>query len=406
MKSKNLYIMVSLLVVALLSGSFIKQESTEEAKKNKELIKFSHQFHINEAEVDCASCHTSAAESRMLKDKLLPTKEDCASCHDVDDEENCNLCHYEDVYEPLVQPAFKIIFDHKFHLSEQKVECETCHAGLNEVDYGFESAGVFPSMETCASCHSSQSIATNACEACHTETVNLFPEDHKIADFRRAHKFNAEDADANCIMCHDQNFCEDCHVSTIAIDETNSAKDFYVPYSPYNYKDGLKRQTIQLAHELNYRYTHGIDAVGKASECQTCHQTETFCVECHNSELGDFNIEGVMPKTHLIPNFTTIGVGSGGGEHAVLAQRDIESCQSCHDVEGADPNCITCHIDNDGVKGTNPKTHPIGFMQDVSGDWCVSDDSMCYSCHITANATTGVPGIGFCGYCHGSNPGL
>ena len=63
------------------------------------------------------------------------------------------------------------------------------------------------------------------------------------------------------------------------------------------------------------------------------------------------------------PDFTTIGVGTGGGEHATLARRDIERCISCHDVQGADPTCITCHLDSDGIKGTNPKTHPAGFMK-------------------------------------------
>lgn len=61
-------------------------------------------------------------------------------------------------------------------------------------------------------------------------------------------------------------------------------------------------------------------------------------------------------------NFKTLGVGSGGGDHATLAKRDIERCMSCHDVNGADPTCITCHFDADGIKGTNPKTHPVGFM--------------------------------------------
>ena len=112
-----------------------------------------------------------------------------------------------------------------------------------------------------------------------------------------------------------------------------------------------------------------------------------------------------MPKTHLVPNFTTLGVGSGGGEHAVLAERDIETCASCHDVEIGDPVCITCHVDNDGVKGTNPKTHPDGFMENVHGDWHEDDGSVCFTCHITASASTGQPGVNFCGYCHDNNPG-
>jgi hypothetical protein len=99
----------------------------------------------------------------------------------------------------------------------------------------------------------------------------------------------------------------------------------------------------------------------------------------------------------------TLSVGSGGGDHATLAKRDIESCASCHDAEGADPVCITCHFDNDGIKGTNPKTHKKGAMSDLGyGDWHTDQGSVCYSCHADANARpSGVSGTQFCGYCHG-----
>ena len=90
---------------------------------------------------------------------------------------------------------------------------------------------------------------------------------------------------------------------------------------------------------------------------------ETFCVECHQSENEDFAFGGIVPASHLKTTFKTIGVGSGGGDHATLAKRDIERCMACHDVNGADPTCITCHFDADGIKGTNPKTHPARLYE-------------------------------------------
>ena len=96
-----------------------------------------------------------------------------------------------------------------------------------------------------------------------------------------------------------------------------------------------------------------------------------------------------------------IGVGSGGGDHARLARRDIERCAACHDVQGADPNCILCHTDPDGIEGTNPKTHAINFMNDSNGDWHDDPGSVCYNCHTDPNAYPGGnPNIGFCAYCH------
>jgi len=109
-----------------------------------------------------------------------------------------------------------------------------------------------------------------------------------------------------------------------------------------------------------------------------------------------------MPKTHLAANFKTIGVNTGGGLHADLARKDIESCEACHSGSGADPVCIRCHFDNDGVKGTNPKTHESGFMHDDHGIWHNTMGAVCFRCHTDANARpNGTPGTGFCGYCHG-----
>jgi hypothetical protein len=83
-----------------------------------------------------------------------------------------------------------------------------------------------------------------------------------------------------------------------------------------------------------------------------------------------------------------------------MAHRDIESCISCHDVQGADPTCISCHLDNDGIKGTNAKTHPANFMMDEHGDWHDNEGSICFNCH-TVILSTAQSGNGFCGYCHG-----
>lgn len=389
-------------MTAVLFLAFTFKGGGEGAKSNKDIIKFSHSLHSEVT--DCATCHEGVVESTKLSDRLLPEKPVCATCHDVDDDENCDMCHYEDVYEPLVQTKSALIFDHSFHAGEKEMECQECHKGFEEVDYSFEASQKTPPMDKCFQCHNDISVASNACESCHISTVNLIPENHQTVSFFKNHKFSAEGTDANCEMCHSNNFCESCHVSTNEIDEKNYADDFYAPYSPHNYIDGTKQQQLSRVHEINYRFTHGIDAKGKSTECQTCHEVETFCAECHNPEgSGDYALGGVVPLSHTVQNFVTIGVGTGGGEHAILARRDIEACASCHDVQGADPNCILCHTDNDGIKGTNPKTHDANFMRSDEGYWHESDGAVCYNCHTSSSASTGIAGIGFCGYCHGSN---
>lgn len=400
MKLTYVYTFILVAAVAfLLVSAFSVTQKKIPAAGNEEVIKFSHQLHADL--VDCASCHQGVTESKSLKDRIFPNHDNCEMCHDVSDADQCMTCHYEDRYEPLIKKKAELIFDHSFHIVDQKMECVSCHKGFDKADYSFQVKQPHPIMEDCYSCHGETKIATNSCEACHISTANLIPQSHKSVSFMKTHKFSASAFDANCVMCHDNNSCEDCHVATTMITEKNIGNDFYMPYSPGNYIDGVKQQKISRVHDLNYRFTHGIDAKGKTADCQSCHQIETFCSSCHQSDNYDFALSGILPSSHLKPNFFTIGAGTGGGEHAILARRDIERCASCHDLNGNDPSCITCHLDSDGIKGTNPKTHASGFMRSVRGDWHDSEGSLCFNCHTSAKPFSPA-GVGFCGYCHGA----
>ncbi len=350
MKIKYYYSILTIIIIGFLTfTAFTNSEQSEsKKKKNDSVIKFSHSLHSELT--DCASCHSGVSEATSLSMRMLPTKQDCATCHDVEDENNCNQCHYKDVFEPLIQKEASessLIFNHKFHIDEQKLECSNCHKGITEVDYSFKAKQPKPIMEDCYTCHNDNAQASNTCESCHISTANLIPQTHKMVDFISSHKYLANQSNANCVMCHTQNInsCETCHIGTSKLTEKNTANDFYQPYSPSNSVDGPKQQQINRVHDLNYRFTHGIDYKSKKLDCQTCHEIDQFCSECHDSRNSDFSMEGVVPTSHLTPNFVMIGRGSGGGEHATLARRDIETCISCHDVQGQDPTCITCHTE-------------------------------------------------------------
>ncbi len=395
---KNLYITFFTISITLLMIVAFSGEQTDPVKSNKDLIKFSHTLHSDL--VECADCHSSVAESISLTDRLLPNHDNCVDCHEVDNDDECSTCHIDDNYEPLIQKKSELIYNHKIH-SVQGMQCIDCHKGLDKVDYSFESAEVSPPMEMCSGCHNEVKLASNACESCHISTNYLKPQNHRNVDFDRSHKFLAWELNANCMMCHDNTTCQDCHVATTGITEMNLPDDFYAPYYPSNSVDGSKQQAILKVHgDFGYRFSHGVDAKGKTNECQSCHQVETFCASCHQSENADFAMGGIVPSSHLSSTFKTIGAGTGGGDHARLARRDIERCVSCHDVQGADPTCITCHLDSDGIQGTNPKTHVTNYMQDERGDWHDTEGSMCYNCHTSASPMSQQTS-GFCNYCHG-----
>lgn len=378
----------------------LEQASSVKLRDHSKVIKFDHKLHVKDAGIACKDCHIAAVKSISAKDNLNPLEKDCAGCHDVKDEKNCNFCHYDNKYKKLKASSSELSFSHKYHAETEKKECVDCHTGVENVKYAKESAGAFPVMQTCTSCHTNQK-ATNNCEACHTNLTSLTPVDHKKSNFLNEHKIVSLSSSSNCMTCHSDNFCQVCH-SPLNYSGENKNENIFAPY--YS-KEGATRidrtalQKLSTVHDLNYKFTHGLDANHKSFECKTCHDPVTFCASCHQNG-GDL-LTGIAPQSHQQAGFTTIGVNTGGGLHSELARKDIESCQSCHDVQGGDPKCVQCHFDSDGVKGTNPRTHEPGFLSDEKGLWHDTQGAVCFTCHTDANARpNGISGVGFCGYCH------
>lgn len=409
MKTTKIYcLFISAVFIFLASTAYIVQKNTNTnvfnpsalsgGNNNDKIIKFDHAFHITEADMKCEDCHSNALKSISAKDNLNPDKATCATCHDVNDDKTCNTCHFDGVYKKLEASSHELIFSHKFHIDTEKMECTDCHKGLDKVNYAKLSSASFPEMENCYTCHDNKK-ATNNCEACHTNLTSLIPKDHQKTNFLNEHKLSfGLSAEQNCMMCHSDNFCQVCHSPV-----SNSRTSLNVPYytkENATRTDRGKLQKLTTVHTLNYKFNHGLDANQRSYECKTCHDPVDFCASCHQNK-GNL-VTGFLPQSHLQKNFVTIGVNTGGGLHSELARRDIESCQSCHDVQGRDPACIKCHFDNDGIKGTNPRTHEPGFMRDENGIWHFTQGAVCYTCHTDPNARpNGIPGIGFCGYCHG-----
>jgi c(7)-type cytochrome triheme protein len=413
MKNTKFYIFFLLGIFSFLSFSAYITFDKDITKKfniykknntadNKNIIKFDHSLHIKTAGLQCKDCHDNAASSVKASDNLNPLMKNCESCHDVKDEKTCTLCHYENVYKKLEPAGRNLIFSHKFHIDKGK-QCTDCHSGLENVKYASDSPATYPVMEKCAGCHDKKT-ATNNCEACHTNLTTLTPKTHLNSNFLNEHKVVSESGNNtnNCMMCHSDNFCQACH-SVSNYKGENTPKNFYAPY--YTKESGVRTDRASLQkltnmHTLNYKFTHALDANQRSFECKTCHDPVEFCTSCHQN--GGNLQTGFLPKSHTQPNFTTFGVNSGGGLHSELAKRDIESCESCHTIQGGDPVCVRCHFDNNGIKGTHPKTHKAGFLHDEHGIWHNTHGAVCYVCHTDANAKPGgIRGTGFCGYCHG-----
>jgi hypothetical protein len=376
-----------------------RETAGDDAKAQR--IKFSHQFHVKEAGISCSDCHSNAAASIKASDNLLAKKEACQSCHEEQLKTNCTYCHTSadsSSYQSTPNPIRDLRFSHQQHAEGQKVSCETCHTDLDKTDA--PTGSLVPAMATCMSCHHTEK-ASSSCETCHTNFATLRPADHNRTNFISEHKRTARMADAKCGTCHSQETCIDCHTGTELIKVNVPGHDLVGQQSPrLEAIDRGQGMRLTKVHDLNFRSTHGIAVRSKTMECQTCHNEKEFCAPCHEAG-GNITQGSFKPSSHLAAGFKTFGVGSGGGEHARLAKRDIETCAMCHSSDGADPVCIQCHTDADGVKGTDPRTHARGFMATNHGIWHNDPGANCYVCHTDYNASpSGRRGQKFCGYCH------
>lgn len=310
------------------------------------LIKFSHKFHVKESMVECTVCHYKAPSSTLSGDDLTGDHESCKTCHEEVLENNCNYCHVNpDDIRPIPNPERHLIFSHERHAAKS-IECVSCHSGLEEALYA--SPANMPLMELCVDCHGKKQIS-NDCNACHTDLLKMIPKGHLEGEFRKDHKRQARigGTDAGCSSCHEESYCQNCHAG-IGLQKFGSGGDYLPDPAPrIQLKDSPKESKLQQVHDMNYRYTHAADARSRRLDCNSCHEQSAFCAECHQAG-GGVNQMKIKPLNHSEPGFKLFTKGSGGGSHAKLAERDIEYCASCHDVEGADPTCMMCHTEKVG----------------------------------------------------------
>jgi hypothetical protein len=341
------------VVIALLAVSLAMKEppaaGAGHTVDHSKYLKFSHTLHVKDQGVACEDCHHDAKKSARSSDNILGDHESCKSCHEEKISSDCAFCHtHPDEIVPIPLPDRALIFSHELHISTHSLKCETCHQELDTVTVASEEN--LPGMKLCIDCHGARRVSTN-CESCHTDLAGLIPADHLAGDFKRDHSQRTRlgGVDVSCSMCHTESFCQDCHTGA-ELHGFKSTRDLMAdPATRMPLRDTPRESKLQNVHDLNYRFTHSIDAKSRRTDCFACHEQQIFCTPCHEAG-GNIDQKKIKPESHLAPGFTTIGKGSGGGRHAELARRDIETCISCHDVQGGDPTCMLCHTEGGAVR--------------------------------------------------------
>jgi hypothetical protein len=331
-----------IFLIAALAGLSLSAPSTISTRAGQVSgLIFDHSLH---ADLECTDCHPDVAASTDVVDHNIPSMDVCADCHDIEDESSCGLCH-RNTDDPGVYLREKYIveFNHQQHLTED-VRCADCHG----------TKIVLPGHSRCASCHSRE-LTSGRCSPCHSSEMTLAT--IHPPQWQQQHSDAAISEPEYCNECHQSdNTCLDCHRGD---------------------------NVTGWIHDKNYIYTHGLDAGSKRFDCTNCHDQRSFCNDCHERE-------NLLPLLHSTVAWLN--------DHGRAARRDIENCVSCHDSD--DPTCgrSGCHLDADGIRGTDPRYHPSRMtLFESEGPWHRDPGFYCFTCHTDTRSA----GLGFCGYCHG-----
>lgn len=313
---------------------------------------------------DCDECHAKEApEIEPMPDtyhtlvypkpkgpsvKIYPkekvTMSQCAFCHpDLDD----------------ITPG-RLIFAHDDHLT-RNYSCSACHTQFPHDENG----ATVPDMLSCYRCHGLQhasqgSVATEDCDKCHPEGFDLKPADHTRVFATETHPRQAEKRPEYCAMCHQTDFCIDCHNGR-GKGPNAPAK----PVLPSDHKDA------------RWRSKHGEQFLDSKGLCGVCH-TGPSCQECHRTVVPhqpDFIADHKPPK----------GVPK---EDCYICHKDRTECQQCHhaEVQTAEliaENCTPCHDEMKTKPATAIKSkafaeHAVHFNVAESK----GKPYRCYECHV------------------------
>ncbi len=261
-------------------------------------IIFPHDIHI-EQEIACTDCHAGIEAATAVGERFMPAMDFCSDCHEVDDDEQCVMCHTSpddagDYPERIFGAQF---FSHAAH-GGADIECATCHGILAE------SEPRIPGKPDCRACHATAEFFTD-CGLCHADPARPIPSSHHN-NWLTQHALPARTAPGACFQCHTESGCEECHGG-----------------------DNLRPRS----HGLNFEFAHSIVALGNEMECAACHQDPQYCSSCHIAER-------VIPRSHSRADWMN---GSDGGRHAMDASFEMEQCIACHDLGNQAPTCARCH---------------------------------------------------------------
>jgi hypothetical protein len=197
-----------LVTVLLLLGFFVSENSpyayAEAGIAVAQPIRFSHELHSGNLNIDCRYCHGTAEVSSYGG---IPDTHTCMSCHSQIAVYSELLEPVRDSYEtgePLVwqkvhDVAAHVYFNHSVHIAKG-FGCETCHGQVDQMPLVWQNQPM--TMNWCLECHREPEQFVRPLEEIYT--TNWEPEGDQIElgqQLVEEYNINVEGL-TNCSVCH------------------------------------------------------------------------------------------------------------------------------------------------------------------------------------------------------------
>jgi len=316
---------------------------------------FNHTFHADQG-ADCGACHNGVAESTDDTKSYLPKEAACLECHD---RAKCETCHTDVAHhQARSEHVMDLTFAHAAHVKRVAGDCSRCHKDIKQ---STALPIAQPVMSTCLECHNhTVDYAEARCKTCHptlqTLPLKAVAEFDHGGNWKNRHGTLARSQGAQCLQCHVQSMCADCH-SRVA------------PAAPSQlFPEKVAQET--LIHRGDFLSTHPLEAQADGALCLRCHQTD-YCTSCHKANsltTTATNVRNPHPAGYAIRGSAQF--------HGTDARSHVETCAACHD-QGAASICVNCH--KPGGVGGDP--HPAGYSSHHSLN-DAKHNPMCLACHI------------------------
>ena len=191
---ENQFLMIIVVVGFLLSSAYfsygyLMQIGIDQGYAPIQPIHYSHKIHAGANQIECKYCHSSA---RVSKHSGIPALNVCMNCHeyiaDYNGEEDLENGYTKDFYTKEIKKLYTAVgwdeenqvytgntqpvkwvrihnlpdfvyFNHAQHAQVAKVECQTCHGPVEEMEIMYQYSPL--TMGWCIDCHRESNVDKN-----------------------------------------------------------------------------------------------------------------------------------------------------------------------------------------------------------------------------------------------------